>query len=140
MNKKNILPTKKECIFIGLILLIGVSAFGMSRLINTIGHGDLDAEGRLRIYAEITSSSHAHTVYLDDERTFSVDAVPNVVFEITDDGQIAFKKSDCPDQICVNTGFLNRSGQMAACLPNGVILSIRSFRSGVADEDVDTVI
>lgn len=34
------------------------------------------------------------------------------------DGQIRVRASDCPHQICVNTGWLSRPGQMSVCLPN----------------------
>ena len=36
------------------------------------------------------------------------------------------KQSDCPDQVCVNTGKLYKAGQYAACLPNGFVLKIVS--------------
>ena len=37
---------------------------------------------------------------------------------------IAFISSDCPDKICVRTGYISRAGQTAACLPNHVIIRI----------------
>lgn len=38
---------------------------------------------------------------------------------------IYFKKSDCPDKICVNTGKLTRVGDIAVCLPAKVSVEIR---------------
>lgn len=40
------------------------------------------------------------------------------------EGMIRFIHSDCPDLVCVNTGWISRSGQVAACLPNKVIIKI----------------
>jgi hypothetical protein len=48
---------------------------------------------------------------------------PAVHFGVKDN-TIAFIQSDCPDYICVNTGYLRRSGQMAVCLPNRVSLAV----------------
>lgn len=65
------------------------------------------------------------TVSLDKDRTFSLDEFPNIVFEIKD-GSIAFIQSDCPDKVCVHTGFINKTGQTAVCLPNKIILKLVS--------------
>ncbi|MCL2057159.1 MAG: NusG domain II-containing protein [Oscillospiraceae bacterium] len=59
---------------------------------------------------------------LDENRSFTFADLP-VRFEVRD-GRIAFVQSDCPDQICVDTGFIGTPGQSAACLPNGVILVV----------------
>jgi hypothetical protein len=48
---------------------------------------------------------------------------PAVRFRVAGDA-VAFSQSDCPDYICVNTGFLNKPGQMAVCLPNRVSLAV----------------
>lgn len=32
--------------------------------------------------------------------------------------------SDCPDKICVNTGWLTESGQTAVCMPNRVTVTM----------------
>lgn len=39
-------------------------------------------------------------------------------------GQVSIVHSDCPDQICVNTGVLTRPGQSAVCLPTRVAVRI----------------
>lgn len=50
---------------------------------------------------------------------------PNIRFKLINNA-IAFIESDCPDKICVNTGYINRSGQSAVCLPNRVSIHIIS--------------
>lgn len=65
------------------------------------------------------------TTALDENKRFSLDALPHVEFEVRD-GAIAFVASDCPDQVCVNSGYLHTSGQTAACLPNRVVIRIQS--------------
>ena len=112
MKSKKLL-TKRDALVIALILAIGLSMFGISQW-----RSGADAD---LIVAEIRSDYDTHIVHLDENRTFYI--IPNVMFEIRD-GRIAFIKSDCPDQICVHTGFIGQSGQMAACLPNGLVLSL----------------
>ncbi len=39
-------------------------------------------------------------------------------------GQVRIKTADCPDQVCVQTGWVSRLGQVAACVPGHLILSV----------------
>ena len=111
--KPNKLLTKRDALFLALILIVGFSMLAIHQW-----RGNADAGFTT---AEIRSDYGIYLVSLDEDRTFYI--IPNVIFEV-EDGQIAFVKSDCPDQICVRTGFISRGGQMAACLPNGLVLSI----------------
>ena len=43
---------------------------------------------------------------------------------VTQDGRIRFERSDCPDQVCVRTGWISRPGQVSVCLPAGIIIRI----------------
>jgi len=136
MNSRIVLLTKKDIILIIAIFLIGAALFGINRWMNETDSDSIGEYGRHMVYAEITSEFGVYNVYLDYEQTFSVTMLPNIVFEVSG-GQIAFIKSDCPDQVCVRAGFLNRSGQMAVCLPNRVILHIQSMRSNENSNDFD---
>ena len=39
-------------------------------------------------------------------------------------GKIRVKDADCPDKICVKSGWLSQAGQMAVCLPHKLIINI----------------
>ncbi|NLZ70075.1 MAG: NusG domain II-containing protein [Clostridiaceae bacterium] len=39
-------------------------------------------------------------------------------------GRVAFAYSDCPDQICVHMGAVERPGQLAVCLPKELVLTV----------------
>lgn len=67
-----------------------------------------------------------------DER-FSVPGYEHVIFHLYPDGSICFEESDCKDQICVHSGRLNRVGQAAACLPNGLVLKLVSDKDNELD-------
>ena len=43
---------------------------------------------------------------------------------LVSEGKVRFEESACPDQICVNTGWLSRNGQSAACLPAGIAVRV----------------
>jgi hypothetical protein len=46
-------------------------------------------------------------------------------------GRIRFIEADCPDKVCVKTGWLTRNGEMAACLPNRTIIEIKGQNAKV---------
>ena len=64
-----------------------------------------------------------------EPRDFHYDEAEAVVLHRDAEGRVAFVHSDCPDQICVRTGFLALPGRFAACLPRHMLLTV------VADEE-----
>ena len=82
------------------------------------------------VYAQIIIDGEiVYVVDLSADRIFLPNQLPNVSFQIIDN-TIAFVKSDCPDQICVNNGFLSTPGQVSVCLPNFTSLIIRATEGG----------
>ena len=66
----------------------------------------------------------AHIINLSElEREFELPENPHIKFKIKDNA-IAFINSDCPDKICVNTGYIKYAGQSAVCMPNRVSVHI----------------
>ncbi len=67
---------------------------------------------------------------LAEDGTFSIldSTGRNITFEIKDHA-IRFLSSDCPDQVCVNTGFVSQDLDLACCLPNQTVLSVELRQS-----------
>lgn len=46
-------------------------------------------------------------------------------YEITyTEGRIRFAAADCPDKVCVRTGWISRAGQIAVCVPGQLIIKL----------------
>lgn len=43
---------------------------------------------------------------------------------LVEKGRIRFEEANCPDLICVKTGWLTKRGDVAVCLPNRTIIKI----------------
>ena len=57
------------------------------------------------------------------------------------DNRIRFAEADCPDRICVQSGWISRPGQIAACVPGHLILKIEATGQLPTDpDDVDVII
>lgn len=48
---------------------------------------------------------------------------------VAENGKIRFVHAECPDQVCVKTGWITRPGQIAVCLPAGVVVKIEGGNS-----------
>ncbi len=45
-------------------------------------------------------------------------------------GKIRFSKADCPDKICVNTGYLSKNGDTAVCVPSEMMIVVKTDKQG----------
>lgn len=75
------------------------------------------------------------TVNSEEYKRIDLDKAKDEVFSIEDvtgkhitleikDGAIHFLSSDCPDKVCVNTGYLREDNDIAVCLPNQVAITV----------------
>ena len=48
-------------------------------------------------------------------------------------GAVGFVRSDCPDKVCIHSGFLSMPGQSAVCLPNRVVVSVAAYKADSLD-------
>lgn len=48
-------------------------------------------------------------------------------------GKIKFSQASCPDQLCVQTGFLSNINDIAVCLPHGLFIEIEGGTEGDVD-------
>ena len=55
---------------------------------------------------------------------------------VAEKNRICFFESDCPDKICVRTGWLSHPGEIAVCLPNKIIIKLEQNRN----QNVDGVV
>ncbi len=119
--KKRRFAALSDFAVIGLILVSGICAYFAF------------VSGSNGAYAEILWENKViERVDLSENKEFSVNGFENVIFKV-EDGAIAFMSSDCPDKICVNTGFIRHKGQSAVCLPNRLAVRIAE-----ANNEADT--
>ncbi|HOP99254.1 MAG TPA: NusG domain II-containing protein [Acetivibrio clariflavus] len=50
---------------------------------------------------------------------------------LVENGRIRFLEAECPDKVCVNTGWLSDKGDMAVCIPNSTMIKIEGQSSKV---------
>lgn len=74
-----------------------------------------------------------HTLPLDEETQLTIDAPgggTNTIFVIN--GRICVSHATCPDQVCVNQGWVDKPGTPIVCLPHGLVIELKG-----GEQDVD---
>ena len=106
--------TKKE-----ILILLGIIAAALIALlvINLTSH-----EGKRAVIT--IENSIVKEVALTDSGEFTVDGIYNVTFEVSD-GSIRIKENDCPDKICVDTGWISKTNERIICMPKKLIVEIK---------------
>ncbi len=75
-------------------------------------------------YAVITvNSQKIMERELSDDGEFETDSAEGVVFQVKDGG-IRVKSSDCPDKVCVHTGFIYETNEKIVCMPKKLVVEI----------------
>lgn len=101
-------------VVIAILLLMG-TATGKSRRLVISQNGEVIRE------IELNSSSGEEFIEIDGH-------YHNVI--VVSGSEAGFVDSDCPNQDCVHSGMISKAGQVAACLPNRVILEIKGGENG----------
>lgn len=112
-----------DLVLIGLIVgLSGLAAwFGARR-----GAAD-SAPGKAVLYA---NERRVQEIDLATPGRFAIDG--GLVVEVRD-GKVAIVEADCPNQVCVKTGWIRRPGEVIACVPNKVLVEVEASRLAQAD-------
>lgn len=80
-------------------------------------------------YVEVKTPFRKTLYSIDENQEFVVDGkIGRLTVEIKNK-KVRVKKSSCPNQVCVKTGYIKRSGEIIVCAPNEVTVRILSFRS-----------
>lgn len=75
--------------------------------------------------ARLTTPDGVRALPLSQDTTLSLTGAGGLAVTVEVRGGAArFAASGCPDQVCVNTGWLSRPGDTAACVPAGMVLRI----------------
>ena len=73
---------------------------------------------------------------LEKDAAYSIQGLLGESIIEVHDGEAHFLDSPCPNKTCVQAGFIHRSGEWAACLPNDVFIRIEGSKKDNIDAEV----
>ncbi len=112
------------------IILLGFF-LAMTAWFAIIGIQKDNAEGEAVIYKD---GKEFKTIPLSHEETITVeDGNGNINVIRIHEGKASIIEANCRDQICVHTRPIQNNGQTIVCLPNRVVVEIRSRIEDVVD-------
>lgn len=99
---------------IAAVLLLALGAFAWQSL-----------GGKDGATVTIVTPSETKTLPLSEDATLNIVGKNDHHLTVqVKDGAARVVESDCPDRVCVNSGWLSRAGSSAACVPAGVLVRI----------------
>lgn len=117
-NRRKLVKASDALVILALLLLaLGLHFFYQARFNKSELIADIYYQNQLIESIELVKGKPQQWHYPQNTE---------VIFAIRDDASIAFKSSNCPDQVCVNSGYLHSEHAFAACLPNEFLLVLRS--------------
>ncbi|MBS6848157.1 MAG: NusG domain II-containing protein [Oscillospiraceae bacterium] len=108
---------KRDAAIIIMILLTGIICFAGYKLFSPSGRtAVITINGKTAEKLSLTESGG---------RDITLKEAEGIVIEINN-GRIRVKSADCPDKICVNTGYISKVGERIVCLPKKLIIEIKA--------------
>ncbi|NLJ73810.1 MAG: NusG domain II-containing protein [Firmicutes bacterium] len=101
-----------------VLVIIGLSTFVYTQFVvprqskGTMVVVEIDGE----IVDELNLNENAHNIRYETANGYNILEVQ--------DGKVRITEADCPDLLCVHTGWRERVGQMIVCLPHRLIVKI----------------
>jgi hypothetical protein len=118
LNSKSKAKLKGDFILIVVILILGIGALAYNQyIVPKQGVGTkvvVEIEGQT--VREFDLSSDLKPLRIETKHGFNV-------VEISE-GQVRVSEADCPDLLCVHTGWRQHAGQVIVCLPHYFVVRI----------------
>nr|WP_314278503.1 NusG domain II-containing protein [uncultured Peptostreptococcus sp.] len=119
---------KRDIILFIIIAIVIVQAVLINKYINS-GQGD-----RVEVYVE---NKLYNTYPLDKEKRVQIKEKNGRINNIYIHNRgVEMTQANCPDKVCIHTGFINKPGQSIVCLPHKINIKIVSDKEDKSDKDV----
>lgn len=89
------------------------------------GNIDEDTDSGLQVIITVAGETYG-TYPLSEDRVIEISNSYGTNEVTIENGSVSVTKSDCANQICVDTGAVRSEGQMIICLPHRLSVEIRS--------------
>lgn len=120
---------KKDFILIAFILAIIVSLLGYVKF--------KDAKQTASFVQIYKNNELYKEIPLDEDAEFTIkDGEFENKIKIHDNG-VEVVEANCPDKVCVKTGFINKPSQSIVCIPNKINIKIIDEKS---DDKIDAIV
>ena len=126
--------SKAELLFAAVVVAVAVGGFAVAHAAgaaNPSGHAvaTIARDGVAIETIDLDAVKNPYTLRLEDERGVNMVAV--------EPGRIRVAEADCPDEVCVHTGWIDGPATPIACVPHGLTVTVA--REGGDGDGLDAV-
>jgi hypothetical protein len=111
---------KSEIILVGIIIIGAIFSFAGLKFFQSL-HKSNHVIAVVRQNNQVIERIDLDAVTESRKLTIAGD-YQNIIY--VEKGRIRFEEADCPDKICVQTGWLTKYGDIAVCIPNKAVITI----------------
>lgn len=110
---------KNDILLIVALLLLAGSVWLAARF--------LRQEGAV---VEVRAGEVTETFPLGEDREYTVEDGDHRNTIVIRNGRVCMESANCPDQICVRTGWIEYEGETIVCLPHKIVVSLNGGGNG----------
>jgi len=129
-------PKLRFCRYdLAVILLVCLLSAGTAFGLYESARKGASEGGNLEAVLTVAGREVWHADLSDDSlpQTYRAPVPGGSLTVLAEKGRVRVAESDCPDQVCVNSGWLTSAGQSAVCIPNRAVLTVRT--AGAEDSE-----
>lgn len=103
-----------DIIVVVLFLAVGICLLAMMSVFSKDGRS-------VKVYID---NRLCHTFDINEDRELVISTEKGENTLVIKDGYAFVSHADCPDKTCVNTGKINMTTQVIACMPHGLVITV----------------
>lgn len=101
-----------------IMLVVGV----LILVVLTLGIKDIYTKDAGKVVVTVDGKTYG-TYDLDKDRVIEIDHHDTMIIR---DKTVHMQDADCPDKLCIKQGEISKDGQKIVCLPNKIVVEIKS--------------
>lgn len=122
---------RNDLVLIALLLVVALAVTLALRLFSADG-------GEVRVKVD-GAEYDTYSLAKDQEISIHADGEDWENILVIEAGAAHMTKADCPDQICVNQGSIQKKGETIVCLPHKVVVEVISTSENTDETGVDVI-
>jgi hypothetical protein len=110
-----------------VLIVLAVTALSAFLIFTSVAGAGASSGLKVRI---IVNGKEAKVLPLDRDKTLTIEGFQGESRIEINGGRVRMVDSACPDKLCVREGWISRDGQSIICLPNRVVIEVKSGAGG----------
>lgn len=113
--------SKSDLLYLFIFILISIAVLFLVLLFNDGKGTEIIIEAKDTVIKEIPIKEYKN----NKSKIYYIEGEIGISKVEVKDGKVRMLESPCPNKICVDTNWIEKPGEIIACIPNKIIIRIR---------------